>query len=78
MGVTRLKKKDELNYRIGGEGQFCDECGHFVRNWQVRKLDGTPNKIDSRCEVMGLKNSRRYAVKPIYRCNAFDQLATDD
>jgi hypothetical protein len=71
MGVPRLKKKTELNYRLGKPGQWCDECANYVEHFQVRKLNGTLLSIEHRCKVMGLQNGRAYRVRPIYCCDKY-------
>ena len=63
--LPRLKKKTELNYRVGStnESTNCRYCVHLVDSF----LCG--NKIESRCKILGLQESVRYRVRKDYRCD---------
>ena len=71
MGVPRLKKKGELNYRVGRPRCWCSDCQSFVSHFLVRGVDGAALRVEDRCKVIGLKNSRRYKISAMYCCDAF-------
>ncbi len=68
MGVPRLKKKAELNYRRGLIWKSCSYCDHFVRPWA-----GTG---EGRCRRIGLEPGRQYRILPHYLCDAYDDTKT--
>jgi hypothetical protein len=74
MGVSRLKKKIELNYRRGRTWQNCSECDHFVSHYLITGPGKAGRGFCSgpRCRVMGLKGGRAYRVSPDGLCDAFD------
>jgi len=73
MGVSRLKKKIELNYRRGRTWQSCSECDHFVRYFSIHQ-PGKPDLVhtEPRCQIIGLECGRAYRVSPDGLCDAFD------
>ena len=71
MGVPKLKKKIELNYRIGRKDCWCSDCVNFVEHFAVQGRDGKLLRVDARCTVLGLKNSHRYKITEIHTCDAF-------
>ena len=72
MGVPRLKKKIELNYRRGRPGCWCEECAAYVGNFGVRGIgEIAVLRAEPRCRVIGLKNSRRYKISPVHCCDAW-------
>lgn len=64
--LPRLKKKTDLNYRVGStnESMNCRFCMYYIRTLLCR------NKIEPRCMIMGLNESVRYRVREDYRCDA--------
>ncbi|MDA8141071.1 MAG: hypothetical protein M0036_20695 [Desulfobacteraceae bacterium] len=61
MGIPRLNKKNELNYRRGTTSFHCSVCDHFrAEGWNMR------------CAVLGLFPGRSYQIGPNNRCDAFD------
>jgi hypothetical protein len=66
MGVPRLKKKTELNYRHGYTARHCMVCDHFRA-----KIDPGVTTYFM-CEIMGLNTGRSYSIHPKYICDAFD------
>ena len=72
--MPKLKKKIDLKYRKGStdESQNCRYCKFFKSQFPVFGIggDGTPIKIESRCDVMGLRESIRYRVRFDYMCDA--------
>ena len=66
MGVPRLKKKTELNYRHGYAASHCLVCDHLRA-----KIDpGVTTHFT--CEIIGLDPGRAYSINPNYVCDAFD------
>jgi len=59
MGIPKLKKKVELNYRRGGTSRYCGHCNHFVSEL-------------SRCRLIGLDGGRMYQVSPQGLCDRWD------
>ena len=59
MGVQKLKKKAELNYRKGGTWKDCGGCNHFRSDL-------------GRCSIIGLDAGRMYQVLPHYVCDRWD------
>ncbi|MBW2673366.1 MAG: hypothetical protein JRD89_08145 [Deltaproteobacteria bacterium] len=77
MGSRRLKKKDDLRYRVGStiETRNCKWCRHYVGCFAVRHIgDAGESVIEPRCRIMGLENSRRYRVRPDYTCDAQESI----
>lgn len=72
--MPKLKKKDELRYHKGStnESVNCRYCKNFRAHYPIFGIggDGTPIRIESRCEMMGIKESIRYRVRADYTCNA--------
>ena len=66
MGVPRLKKKNELNYRHGGTARHCLVWDH-VRATIVPRVT-----THFRCTIIGLDIGRAYDINPNYVCDAFD------
>ncbi len=65
--------KKKLHYRQVGknEPKNCWQCGHRLL-MPIRACDtGKELKKDWRCEVIGLKNSIRYAIREGYICDKF-------
>lgn len=71
MGNQRLKIKDDLNYRAGGESASCDGCDYLVRTMQLTGIGGADLGKDHRCRVIGLNPSRKYKINPKSICNRF-------
>lgn len=78
MGVPRLKKKAELNYRRGLTWKNCSDCEHFVADFEVRSCarDGRVLRREGRCKIIGLKHGRAYRILPHYICDACDNTKT--
>lgn len=67
MGVARLKKKTELNYRRGTTSRYCGHCNHCVA---FQKADGSSKYF--RCRIIGLESGRLYSIHPQNICDAWD------
>lgn len=69
--MAKLKKKDELRYRKGStnESVNCRYCAHFQLEYPILS-NGTLLRVESRCQVFGIKESIRYRVRKDYTCNA--------
>lgn len=70
MGVPRLKKKIELNYRRGTSAHYCSECNAYISEFDVRGIDGRHIGFEPRCMVMGPKSGRSYRINPNNICDA--------
>lgn len=67
MGVARLKRKTELNYRRGTTSRYCDHCNHLVK-----LLYGVDDDDVWRCEMIGVNLGRLYRINPRNICDAFE------
>lgn len=71
--MSKLKDKETYRYRKGStnEAVNCRACKHFRVSFPIFGLggDGTPIRIESRCDLLGLKESIRYRVRPDYTCD---------
>lgn len=63
--LPRLKLKNEMNYRKGSTNESVN-CRYCVNRVDVK----VGEVFESRCRIMGLKDSIRYRVRPDYRCDA--------
>lgn len=71
--TTKLKAKIDQHYRKAQKKSLarCSVCKYVVMAHPVYGLNGDFRFYDSRCEKLGLKNSRRYAVSPNFVCDMF-------
>jgi uncharacterized Fe-S center protein len=69
--MPRLKEKDDLHYRKGSTNdcENCQYCMHFVPNHIILET-ADRQRIENRCNIIGLKGSARYRVRPDYKCDA--------
>jgi hypothetical protein len=71
--MSRLKLKDELRYRKGStnESVNCRYCTKFRADYPIYGIggNGTPLRIESRCEIMGARESVRYRVRADHTCD---------
>jgi hypothetical protein len=71
--MPRLKMKEDLRYRKGhtNDSQNCKTCENFKAHFPVFGIgvDGTPIRIESRCALIGLEQSRHYNVRADYTCD---------
>jgi hypothetical protein len=72
MGVSRLKKKIELNYRRGGTAHDCSGCNHFVSDRKVLDLFGLEPDGHPRCGIIGVQPGRMYRINPKSICDRHD------
>jgi hypothetical protein len=76
-----LKRKEELNYRKAistrdGRHNRCKHCGHRMLT-DIYGCDGAFLRKDWRCEIVGLSNSRRYAVEADHVCDKVEAMKRD-
>ncbi len=71
-GERTLKIKKQLHYRKVGESapKVCRLCGHR-KLVPIYRIGGELHKHDYRCEIIGLHNSIRYAVRDDHVCDRF-------
>jgi len=72
--MPKLKIKEDLHYRPGStnEAKNCRFCKHFEPDYPIYGI-GSGHELlrrESRCRLMGLKESRRYNVRMDYTCDA--------
>ncbi len=72
MGVSRLKKKIELNYRRGGTAHDCYECNHYVSDQKVLDLFGLDPDGYPRCRIIGVEPGRLYRISDKAICDKHD------
>ncbi|MFZ5760971.1 MAG: hypothetical protein ACOY32_15245 [Thermodesulfobacteriota bacterium] len=71
--MPNLRIKTELHYRRGYTHAHCNDCNHFVADFEPKSCNGNPlGRTEPRCRVIGLENSRRYRVHPKNICDKFD------
>lgn len=75
MGLRRLKKKTKLNYRRGNTAHDCSECNYFIRDFDVKNINGKHRAFEPRCIIMGLKDGRSYKINPHNICDKHDNSA---
>lgn len=71
MGIARLKKKTELNYRRGYSWRYCAECNHFV-TMEIKGINDEDLGTQPRCRIIGLNAGRMYRIHPASICDSFD------
>jgi hypothetical protein len=76
-GERMLKRKLEVNYRKAlvkrdGKHKRC-KCCVYRQFIQIYGCDGEALSHDYRCEIIGLENSRRYAIAADHVCDCFIQ-----
>lgn len=64
MGVKRLNKKVQLNYRCGTTSRSCQYCNHFY--------SGPLTSDFFRCKIIGLLAGRSYRINPNHICDQYD------
>ncbi len=77
MGESLLKKKRDFNYRKAmradlKEYRCCWHCKSFKRV-DIHAIGGDVLKEDWRCGIIGLQNSRRYAIGINNLCDKFER-----
>lgn len=72
MGAKRLKIKEDLRYRKGGESVNCKHCNSFVGDFRRHGLGGDFIATEARCRVIGLMHGVPYRVRPDYRCDRWN------
>ena len=70
MGVQRLKKKTDLNYKKGGECHYCSQCNQFVPRFEIKSGENT--RHEPRCKIMGLEMSIAYRINKNSICDAYN------
>ena len=63
--MPRLKEKDLYRYRKGSTAEHmnCRHCQHFTT------ITIHPDIREGRCQLLGVKESRRYRVREDYTCD---------
>jgi len=71
--MPKLKDKEVFRYRKGStnESVNCGACEQFRPSFPVFGIggDGTPIQIESRCALLGIRESIRYRVRKDYTCD---------
>jgi hypothetical protein len=69
MGVPKLNKKVELNYRRKSASRSCADCNHY---WPSFPFESKPEKHEPRCGKIGIKPGRAYRISPNGLCDKHD------
>lgn len=71
MGSTRLKKKDQWNYRKGfpDDSLNCKKCVNYLPNCNIHGIGGVFLRIEDRCSLMGTESSIKYRIKSNFTCD---------
>ena len=72
MAGQRLKIKDDLHYKRGGESASCSGCNNYVGRFRRHVIGGEFIGEEPRCLVMGLKHSIKYRINPNNICDLWD------
>ena len=70
MGKRRLMVKNALDYRRGSSFKCCSQCKYYT-TIEIRGIGGVYLGSDTRCEMIGLENSKKYRVDKGALCDAF-------
>lgn len=67
-----LKIKESLHYRRGYTHAHCSDCNFFIDSFKLGGINGADLGTGPRCEKIGLKPGRMYAVCGKNICDLFD------
>lgn len=69
MGLQKLKRKVDLNYRHGYTHKSCEDCNHFVA--ADKCADGELWEAP-RCREIGVQRGRGFRINPNSICDLHD------
>lgn len=72
-----IKRKMELNYRQGYTHASCEDCNHYVADFDANATFAgrLEPRLEPRCKEIGLHPGQGYRVGPRKICDRYDNSA---